>query len=103
MSAIKDTVCLNYPFHHFRKALHPTPSFQADMKITIVLACVLLFQMVRYGHCGDKDYDDVVDLSERQYDCQYMWMMMNNGAQLTAISSCLLLLLAIGTAFFSSS
>ena len=73
------------------------------MKATIVVACILLLQMAQQGHCGDDEsYDDAVDLSERQYDCQYMWMMMNNGSCQAGLSSCLLLILAIGASLFST-
>ena len=67
-----------------------------------MVACILLLQMAQQGHCGDDEsYDDAVDLSERQ-DCQYMWMMMNNGLCQAGLSSCLLLILAIGAALSST-
>ena len=77
------------------------------MKIHIMLVwALLLVQMTQLGQCDDQDsYDDVLDLGERQYDCQYMWMMMNSngGAQFSGTASCLLLMpVFLGSALFST-
>lgn len=66
------------------------------MKWLIVLAAILTV-----SYCTDET--DEVDLSERQYDCQYMWMMMNsgNGPTVTGLGLGLLVGVAAATALFS--
>ena len=61
---------------------------------------LLLLQLLRFSYCADETEE--VDLSERQYDCQYMWMM-NSGPQLLGPSVWLLLCVGLGTAALFSS
>ena len=70
----------------------------------LVLASLLLIQMAQLGRSEGESLsldDNTVELSKRQYDCQYMWMMMNSnsGPHLTAS---LLLVLAAGAILFTS-
>lgn len=68
------------------------------MKWLILLATVLLA-----GHHVAADDTDEVDLGERQYDCQYMWMMMNGGGpQATGLGVGLLVCVGVVAAMFSA-
>ena len=71
------------------------------MKTIIVLALFLVLQLIHLGCCGDGN-DEVVELSERQDGCQYMWMMMNSGPSTMSLSSWLLVCLGMAAALFST-
>ena len=58
---------------------------------TIIVACATL------GMCSEEEDD----LGKRQYDCPYMWMMMNAGPQPTGFNPWLLLFLGIGVVLLS--
>lgn len=64
------------------------------MNTLLVIATLLIAHAV-LGYCGD-DEDNF-----RQYDCPYMWMMMNAGPQPTGLDPFVLLLLGIGIVLLS--
>lgn len=69
------------------------------MRAAIVLGIILILQLVQLGSC---DNDDEVQLSERQNDCGYMWMMMGSGLSTAGLNSWLLLCVGIAAALFST-
>ena len=67
------------------------------MKI-VLIAATLLVVLTGLGYCDDQSSDEVA----RQYECQYLWMMMNGGPQVTGLSLWLLLCVGVGAALFST-
>ena len=68
------------------------------MKAVLAITTVLLFQAA-LCHCSESDE---VNVNARQYDCSYMWMMMNGGPQMTGPSVWMLLCLGITALLFST-
>lgn len=64
------------------------------MNTPLLIAALLIAHAV-LGYCGDNEDN------YRQYDCPYMWMMMNAGPQLTGLDPLVLLCLGIGTVLLS--
>ena len=62
---------------------------------TLLVIGTLLVVHVVLGYCGDNEDN------YKQYDCAYMWMMMNTGPQPTGFDPFVLLLLGIGTVLLS--